>query len=93
MLSIGGYVSKINQMFNPQKYDLDALGFVNYSKTPYLIDAPNLTYKEILLLNSKVPTSEDSIISDTDLSFIPLGERRKFLKFYKYLPNYMDVNY
>jgi hypothetical protein len=91
MISFGGLIDKVNSGFTLEKYNLQYFDFVMTSNDRYTIDPPLLSYKEVLLLNAFLPDSEDVIGLLPEINFIPRSDLNRYRKFYKYLPNYMDV--
>ncbi|ERI94639.1 hypothetical protein HMPREF1982_00776 [Clostridiales bacterium oral taxon 876 str. F0540] len=56
--------------------------------TPFEIDIPILTYKEINALNSKLPTDN---IQDIAIPGISNNEIENYMKLYKYFPYYTEI--
>ena len=91
MVCFGGLLDFLNSGYSLKKRDLDKYDFIRTGEDRYIIDPPNLTYKEIHLLNSYLPDSPNRFENKKSISFIPKKELTKYRKLYKYLPNYMDV--
>lgn len=56
----------------------------------FIIDMPVLSNKEISMINRFLPTIDDKEII-LNLPYIPATEIKKYLKIYKYYPNYFDA--
>lgn len=93
MISIGGFIEKISEGFKKEKYNLDAFDFIVQDDTPYKIDIPILTPKEINKLNEKIPGLVNDILTDENLKFLKPDVIKQYQKFYKYLPHFVDVNH
>ncbi len=91
MVSFGGFLDYKSNSFKLQDYNLDNYDFIFETDKPYIIDPPHITYKEAYLLNSHLPNSEKNFQSETEIDFIPISDRNRYRKLYKFLPNYMDV--
>lgn len=92
MVSIGGFLDLIEENFTLNDYHLDNLEYIRTEiGTRFKIDPPNLTYKEIIYLNGYLPNSELELNTLSELHFIPESDKIKYLKLYKFFPNYMDV--
>lgn len=88
MLTIGWCIyNKIDQSV----YDncgVNELEFYNNSAKPYEINVPNLTYKEISILNQNMPNADHPI---EGAEFITEIEIEEYKKIYKYYPTMFEV--
>lgn len=91
MISFGGFIDHLENDFSLQKFNLNNYEFIKESIERCHIDPPNITYKEAYLLNSHLPNSEEDFKYVNEIDFIPLTDRNRYRKLYKFLPNYMDV--
>ncbi|MBI5541389.1 MAG: hypothetical protein HY951_15090 [Bacteroidia bacterium] len=86
MFSFGGVLMSENE--NITDLDLKDFDFISLNDEPYRLKIPNLTRKEIDLVNNYLFSNEQKllskkIVSETDIE--------KYKKTYKYLPNYYDI--
>lgn len=93
MISFGGFIDKVNNAFDLKNYNLHIYDFIASDENRYIIDPPALSYREALLLNSLLPEEQVPFSATPSIDFIPLSDRNKYRKLYKYLPTYMDVRY
>lgn len=91
MLSFGGYLDLKSNEFTLQSFNLNDYEFICTGDVRYNIDPPTISLKESFLLNSHLPDTEEGFIDEATIEFIPLSDRNKYRKLYKYLPSYMDV--
>jgi hypothetical protein len=91
MISFGGFLDYDNNDFLLKKYNLENYDFIKVSNERFHIEPPNITYKEAYLLNSYLPNGEEEYREEDEINFIPLPDRNRYRKLYKFLPNYMDV--
>jgi hypothetical protein len=91
MISFGGFLSIRSQNFNLSQCNLDHFEFIKTGIDRYIIDPPTISIKETYLLNSHLPNSDEGFTNEEQLDFIPVTDRNKYRKLYKYLPSYMDV--
>ena len=91
MLSFGGYLDIQANNFSLANYHLDNFEFIKTAADRYDIDPPSISIKETYLLNSHLPNTEEGFIDEVELDFIPVSDRNKYRKLYKFLPSYMDV--
>lgn len=91
MISFGGYLDYEGNEFSLAKFNLNNYEFIKDSNDRYIINPPNISYKESYLLNSHLPNSEEDFKNENEIDFIPLTDRNRYRKLYKFLPNYMDV--
>lgn len=55
---------------------------------PYRVELPNLTRREVELINSKIYTKEEELL---EMKIISESDLRKYKKSYKYIPHFYDV--
>jgi len=91
MLSYGGFLDLKSNEFTLKNYHLNNFEFISTGEMRYIIDPPVLSFKETFLLNCHLPNSESDFINEEELNFIPISDRNKYRKLYKFLPSYMDV--
>ena len=105
MITIGGLIYDNRQNIELQgKSKLLKLDFVSKNKTPYKIEIPSLTSREIKYLDSFLPGSinlkngQSSLgkgnSDEKDLTkIIPLEDIKKYAKLYRYFPNFAETNF
>ncbi len=91
MLSYGGYLDLKINAFTLQSFNLNDFEFISTGDVRYNIDPPTISLKESFLLNSHLPNTEEGFIDEEAILFIPISDRNKYRKLYKFLPSYMDV--
>ncbi len=96
MLTIGGIISDNSFDDTISKCKFEELFFTSSTDDSFLIDTPNLTYREIKYLNkyisldiSKIP--KDSSGTKID-SIIPQSDIKKFHEIYRYFPTFTEAN-
>lgn len=89
MISFGGYIDLKLNAFSLAKYNLSNFEFIRENADRYTIDPPVISFKEANLLNTYLPNPKENF--EEDLKFIPKDDIKRYMKLYKFLPNYMDV--
>lgn len=86
MYTFGGVIhsnpSEIKDMY------LTDFDFSILQEEPYKVEIPNLTRKEVELINSKIYTKEEELL---EMKIISESDLRKYKKSYKYIPHFYDV--
>jgi hypothetical protein len=88
MMTVGGLLlnSSDAEKLDAQHYvDLD---YYKPADDAYRIDSPILTWREIKILDSKLPLSAPDV---PEPSWIPETERKKYGKIYRFFPNYSEI--
>ncbi|MDR2123193.1 MAG: hypothetical protein LBP34_08725 [Flavobacteriaceae bacterium] len=67
---------------------LDDFEFISLEETPYKLEIPNFTRREIDLVDNHLSTKEIELINK---NIITQSELDKYKRTYKYLPNFFDV--
>ena len=86
MYTFGGLIGSHD--FQVSHLNLSQFEFINLDEIPYIIEVPNLTRKEVELINSHLIDKENELI---ELNIITELELSKFKKIYKYMPHYYDI--
>ena len=86
MFTFGGVI--MDEIINNESLCLSDFDFIRSSEEAYKIEVPNLTRKEVDLINSYIFEKEEELLG---LKIINGTELEKFKKTYKYLPNFYDV--
>lgn len=86
MYTFGGLVT--NENIKMEDLDLDAFDFIVNNDKPYHIKIPNLTRKEIELIDKYLYKNEEELISKKIVSEV---EIEKYKKAYKYVPHFYDI--
>lgn len=89
MITWGGILLDQSKDFQKSVFE-SKFNFIKYSDEVYKIDVPNLTQKEVSLINSCLPKCDGSQVQGMH-KFLPLKQVNKYVKNYKFLPNYLDV--
>ncbi|MCP4458031.1 MAG: hypothetical protein GY816_08410 [Cytophagales bacterium] len=91
MYSYGGYVSKRKDAKIFKQNGLSKLPFISYDEDILDLKSPIITNQEIDLMNSFLPHGENTFLNLKKLSFIPLEEKSKYFKTYRYYPYYAEI--
>lgn len=88
MVSVGGLIvdAKDREKLGPKHFK--DLSFYKPAAEPYLIETPILTWREIKLLDGKLPSTAPNVAKPT---WIPEDERKKYGKVYRYFPSFSEV--
>jgi len=96
MLTIGGIISDSSFDEIIPKCKFEELFFTSSTDESFLIDTPNLTYREIKYLNKYISLDINKIPKDGSNkkidSIIPLNDIKKFHKIYRYFPTFTEAN-
>ena len=89
MLTVGGIIFDEGQQSTVQQCSFDDLSFVAKDTTPYLIEIPNLTFKEIRCIDEQLPKKEGEIIM---LPSVRPTDIEKYEKNYRFFPTFTEAN-
>ena len=98
MLTVGGIIYNNSQKQAINKMKLEELKYFRSNEDIYRISCPNLTYKEIQLLNSLLPCDfnldESQNITNENFKEIPIDsiDIINYAEVYRYYPNYAETN-
>jgi hypothetical protein len=88
MYTFGGVITEKEKKI--QELNLNDFDFIKEADEPYKIELPNLTSKEIDLINKNI-SNEEKLEEIVDKGIVTKSEIAKHKKTYKYLPNFYDV--
>lgn len=97
MLTVGGIIFDSSLKDSVLKCNFSELLCYKNDQESFLIDPPNLTYREIKYLNkymslqdvSRIPKDSSGNKIDT---IVPIGDIEKFQKIYRYFPTFSESN-
>lgn len=96
MLTIGGIISDNSFDDTISKCKFEELFFTSSTDDSFLIDTPNLTYREIKYLNKYISLDISKIPKDSSGrkidSIIPQSDIKKFHEIYRYFPTFTEAN-
>ena len=84
MLTVGGLIYDAGQKAALAKCAFDLLSFVRNGDEPFLIETPNLTFKEMRELDSKFPNSPIALP-------IPPSEVERYKRTYRFFPKFVEA--
>jgi len=87
MLTVGGVLFDEGQEGHFNQCGFDALSFYMPDDDQYVIDVPNLTYKEIRCLDSQLPSDE---MDGLFLPNVSEDDLKKYRKLYRYFPTFSE---
>lgn len=88
MLTVGGIIYAENESEKFRDCDFGSLTFLKFGTTPYRIELPRLTFREIHHLNSQLPIDSSKLKSKG----IKADELRKYAKVYRWFPSFAEVD-
>jgi len=99
MLTVGGVLLNLNQVNIFKNSGFEGLDFYKPGSDSFTIDIPKLTFREIRSLDKLLPSRDPNgeIVSLTqdqlgvELSSIPEGDIEKYIKIYRYFPNFAET--
>ncbi|MBI3760706.1 MAG: hypothetical protein HY260_02450, partial [Chloroflexi bacterium] len=89
MVTVGGLVYDEGLSPHVEKCAFENLPFVRTSDDPYLIEVPNLTYREIRHLDSQLPVDDYKVLQAPD---IPETDLKKYGQVYRYFPTFAEAD-
>lgn len=92
MLTVGGILFEKGEKGKVEKCGFDDLNFTRVNeneKEAYKIEVPNLTYKELRYLDSQLPHEN---LKSLKKNGIPTSDITKYADFYRYFPNYVEID-
>lgn len=88
MLTVGGVLYDEAQDALVNACNFEKLEFVRTDGEPYLVEAPNLTYREIRHLDRQLPCTA---VADLDAPGVPEDDVRKYSDVYRYFPTFAET--
>jgi hypothetical protein len=88
MMTMGGLIVNGSDEAKLGPKHFKDLSFYMPDLDAYLIESPLLTWREIKLLDEKLPRSAPDVVRPT---WIPEAERKKYGKVYRYFPSFSEV--
>jgi hypothetical protein len=88
MLTLGGIFYNEGELKKVEKCRFFDSPFIKDGEDPYLIDVPNLTYREVRYLDTQLPSSN---LDELKLPGIPNEEIKKYARNYRYFPNFSET--
>lgn len=98
MITVGGILFSPDQKQYVNKMKLHELNHIKEGAEQYKIQCPNLTYKEVHLLNNLLPceikVNSNGKITNKEFEEIPLNpsDIKDYAEIYRYYPNYAETN-
>lgn len=98
MLTIGGILHDNEMRTKINRMNLENLKHLSFNSQQYKIQCPNLTYREVQILNNLLPKELDISITgnikNPELKKLPLnhGDIINYSEIYRYYPNYAETN-
>lgn len=88
MLTVGGLLFEEGQSNIVGKCAFETLPFVKTGEEPYLIEVPNLTFRELRYLDAQLPISDPRQL---DAPSIPEKDLERYARVYRYFPAFVDA--
>lgn len=88
MFTFGGVIT--DNETELEDLNLSGFDFISNDETVYKIDLPNLTVKEVELINKHLASDEEAETL-VDMKIVTASEIDKYKSIYKYLPSFFDV--
>lgn len=89
ILTTGGVIYDEGQSHLLKQCSFDDLGFIAKGEEPYVIEVPNLTYKEIRSLNEQLPKKDGETVI---LPSVKPSDINKYEKVYRFFPTFTEAN-
>jgi hypothetical protein len=88
MLTVGGMIHEKKQSEMIKNSGIEKLPFIRKQSTPYTIDVPKLTFREIRYLDSHLPLTPPEKLRDHK---IPKRDLRHYSEIYRYFPTFVEA--
>lgn len=88
MLTVGGLLYDEGQTEHVARCKFESIPFVRSNQEAYLIEIPNLTYKEIRHLDRQLPVDDPA---DLEGPGIPPEDLEKYAGLYRYFPTFAEA--
>lgn len=88
MLTTGGALYETGERTRFAACDFESLPFIRPDEESYNIEIPSLTFSELKFLESQMPCVDTSKLKP---NWIPLSDREKFAKVYRYFPHFAEI--
>jgi len=89
MLTVGGLLYDQGQAHVLAQCDFQNLSFYQEAEDAYLIEVPNLTYREIRYLDTQLPNKKEELPT---LDAVPKEDIEKYAKIYRYFPTFTETD-
>ena len=89
MLTVGGVIYDEGQAHLLSQCSFDDLPFITKENTPYHIEVPNLTFKEIRALDEQLPKKDGETLA---LPSVSQEDIEKYEKIYRFFPTFTEAN-
>jgi hypothetical protein len=93
MLSFGGILYSLDDDAQLNKCQFNKLDFIKIDRTrfdPYIINVPNLTLREMRLIDKKMPSHDIPGLSRL-FKFLPAGWIEDYSQIYRYIPHFVEA--
>ena len=90
MLTLGGLIYDEALSDEVSKCAFEDLDFVRTGEDPYVLEVPNLTFREIHYLSAQLPFDGNEI---PNLPGIPKADIEKFARIYRYFPTFAQAEF
>lgn len=88
MLTVGGLIYDRGLEARVQSCAFDQLKFIRSGQEPFLIDPPNLTYRELRYLDTLLPVDP---AAPPSLPGVPSADVQKYAEMYRYFPTFAET--
>jgi len=88
MLAVGGLLYDEGQKDLVSSCGFESIPFVTSNEEPYLIEVPNLTYREIRHLDKQLPVDDPGDLEGPGIS---LEDLERYARLYRYFPTFAEA--
>lgn len=89
MLTVGGIIYDLPLAHKVQECAFEQIPFVREGPEHYAIETPNLTYRELHRLASQLPCDDPSKLKAPG---VPLEDKRRYARLYRYYPTFAEAD-
>jgi hypothetical protein len=88
MLTVGGLLYDEGQEDHVRSCGFESIPFVSLDENPYLIEVPNLTYREIRHLDKQLPADDPADLEGPGIS---LEDLERYRRLYRHFPTFAEA--
>jgi len=88
MLTVGGLLYDQGLAARVESCGFEHIDFVKKDEVPFLIEPPNLTYREIRHLDTLLPMKQEEA---PQMAGVPEADIKRYARLYRYFPHFAET--
>ena len=91
MVSVGGMILNNEDLVGLKKSTVYNLPYIRTGQEALDLQSPIVTTQELDMMNNYLPNYQSRFLRIKKLQFIPENEREKYIKTYRFYPNFVEI--